>query len=316
VRIAQAVVVLGLLAATAVAFVTTQRQKLERSPVGRLVITKVFSPVCDCSEDKASIQITLRRADTVTLEIVNADDERVRTLVRKQHYPRGPIALEWDGRDGSGRIVPDGAYRPRLTLASGARTFVLRNPIRVDTRSPEVTRAVIAPTTVSPDGDGRNDLVAVRYTVDERAHGLLFVDGKLNTRTRFQRLQGVMRWNGKRRGRGLPAGSYELSVGGEDTAGNVGPPTAAVAVRVRYIELGRPVVRVRMRARFGVNVLTDARRFRWRFAGGSGTARPGLLVLRAPRRPGRYTLFVAYDGHGASAPVIVTRRPPARVARS
>ena len=192
---------------------------------------------------------------------------------------------------------------------------MLRNPIRVDTRSPQVTRTVIAPTTFSPDGDGRNDFVTVRYTVDERAHGLLFVDGRRNTRTRFQRQGGVMRWNGKRRGHGLPAGTYGLSLAAEDTAGNVGPSTSPVPVRIRYIELGRPVVRVRTRARFGVSVLTDASSFHWRFAGGSGTARPGLLVLRAPRLPGRFTLFVAYDGHGASAGIVVTRRRPPPVAR-
>jgi hypothetical protein len=59
--------------------------------------------------------------------------------------------------------------------------------------------------------------------------------------------------------------------------------------------------------RFGVGVISDARSVRWRFAGGTGTAEPGVLVLRAPRRPGRYRLFVEANGHGARADVVVRR---------
>lgn len=309
-RRAPAIVVLVLLAATAAAFVTTQRQKLERSPVGRLEITKIFSPVCDCPTDVATIDITLRRADTATVEIVDSDGDPVRTLVRRQHYQRGPLRLEWDGRDGAGRLVPDGVYRPRLTLASGARTFVLRNPIRLDTRSPRVTRVAVAPTTFSPDGDRRHDRVDVRYRVDEPANGLLFVDGRREVRTRFRPLEGTMRWFGRRDGRTLPAGPYALATAAEDAAGNVGTATPPVTVRIRYIELGRPVVRVHSLARFGIGVQTDARRFRWRLAGATGVGRPGLLVLRAPRRPGRYMLFVETRGHGARASIVVTPRPP------
>jgi hypothetical protein len=67
-------------------------------------------------------------------------------------------------------------------------------------------------------------------------------------------------------------------------------------------------VHVKARARFGIRVATDARRFRWRFAGRAGTARPGLLVLRAPKLPGRYRLFVDERGHAARALVVVRRR--------
>jgi hypothetical protein len=109
----------------------------------------------------------------------------------------------------------------------------------------------------------------------------------------------------------LPAGRYALSLAGEDRAGNVGPRTAPQLVTVRYVELGRPVVRVRARARFGIRVLADARRVDWRFARATGTTRPGLLVLRAPRQAGRYTLFVSANGHADRATVVVSPRPRA-----
>ena len=45
-RYAPTAIVLALLAVTALAFVTTQRQKLEQSPVGRIAVDPVLSPVC------------------------------------------------------------------------------------------------------------------------------------------------------------------------------------------------------------------------------------------------------------------------------
>jgi hypothetical protein len=305
-----AIVMLVLLAATAVAFVRTQQQKLERSPVGRLQIDRIFSPGCDCDKDSARIAIRLRRRDTVRLELVNADEERVRTLARGRTYGPGDGVWEWDGLGDDGRLVPDGVYRPRLTLSSAARTIVMPNRIVVDTRPPAVTSFEAAPLRISPDGDRRMERTTVRYAVDEPSHVRLYVNGDLYERTLLRRSEGARRWPSAPN---LPAGRYALSLAGEDRAGNVGPRTPPQVVTVRYVELGRPVVRVRARARFGIRVLADARRVEWRFAGATGTARPGVLVLRAPRRAGRYTLFASANGHGARAAVVVS--PRARAAR-
>jgi hypothetical protein len=305
-----AIVVVLLLAATAVAFVRTQQEKLEPSPIGTVTIDRLFAPVCRCANDTAAIGFTLRRPDTITLELVDADREHVRTLAREERHGRGEALWTWDGRDDAGRLVADGSYRPRLTLASGARTFELPNPIRVDTVAPRVKTLTVVPRRISPDGDKRRDRVTLRYSVSEPAHALLFVDGDRVERTRFRPLQGRRIWNGKEGRRALPARTYELALAAEDAAGNVGP-RRSVRVRIRYVELGRPRVRVPARARFRVGVLADAASFRWRFAGGTGVARPGVLVLRAPRKPGRYTLFVAAHGHGARAAVVVTPRPRA-----
>ena len=102
-------------------------------------------------------------------------------------------------------------------------------------------------------------------------------------------------------GRSRP-GEYELAVAAEDTAGNVGERTPPTTVRIRYVELGAGRRSALARGtRFGVRVRTDARSVRWRFAGATGTARRGVLVLRAPRQPGRYRLFVEANGHARRA---------------
>jgi hypothetical protein len=308
-RYAPTAIVLALLAVTAVAFVATQRQKLEPSPVGRIVVDPVLSPVCKCDKRTATIVIGLRRADTVTLDLVSNTGKRVRTLIDSERYKaKSAVSVEWDGRDDDGRIVPDASYRPRLSLESGARSFVLRNPIQLDTRAPEMTVTRVSPKVFSPDGDGRNDQVIVRYRVDEPAHGILRVDGVRVVYTRFQPLEGAMKWTGKRKGgRSVPAGVHRLVAAAVDDAGNVGKAPRPIFVTIRYIELARTTIPVVARTRFGVRVTTDAKTFRWRFAGRTGVGKPGLLILRAPRE-GRYLLFVEANKHGARARVVVRPR--------
>ena len=165
----------------------------------------------------------------------------------------------------------------------------------------------VSPKVFSPDGDGRNDQVIVRYRVDEPAHGILRVDGVRRVYTLFQPLEGAMTWNGKRKGgRSLRAGVHRLVAAAVDEAGNVGkaPP---IFVTIRYIELARTTIPVAAQTRFGVRVSTDAKSFRWRFAGRTGIGTPGLLVLRAPDA-GRYLLFVEANKHGARARVVVRPR--------
>ncbi len=311
-RHAPIAIVLALLSITAVAFVTTQRQKLEPSPLGRIEIDRILSPVCDCDTSKAMIRIGLKRTDTVTLDIVSSAGDRVRRLIDGHRYrARADVVIGWDGRDDRGRVVPDGSYRPRLALRSGARSFVLPNSIVLDTHAPEITVTSALPKVISPDGDGRNDRVIVRYTLDEPAHGILRVDGLRHVYTKFQPLEGTLEWNGKLRGRALRAGTHRLVAAAKDDAGNVGTAARDILAEIRYIELARTNIVATARTRFGVRVKTDAPTFRWRFAGMAGIGAPGLLVLRAPRA-GRYNLFVEANGHGDRARVVVRPRQTVR----
>ncbi len=83
----------------------------------------------------------------------------------------------------------------------------------------------------------------------------------------------------------------------------------AGTVRVRYLELGLDRIVARAGTRFGVRVRTDARGYRWRFAGGTGRSNARYLVLRAPRKPGRYRLFVESRSRGDQAVVVVSPGP-------
>jgi len=90
-----------------------------------------------------------------------------------------------------------------------------------------------------------------------------------------------------------------------DLATNLGPPSRALPVFVRYIELRPHALQVKTGRRFGFRVLTDAKDYAVHL-GSLHTRRSGkLLILRAPG-PGGYVLRVAEHGHVAKAIVTVT----------
>lgn len=319
-RVASLAIVLVLLGATAAAFGVAERLKLERAPIAAPEITKVFSPVCECDTARATVAFRLREAGRVSLSILNSDGDVVRELVDERPVAAGGrFEAFWDGRDEARRIAPEGLYRPRIRLSRNRRTLILPNPIRIDTTPPEIVLVSTKPQFFSPDGDGRNDVVRVSYRLGEQAQAMLYANGIREVRTRFRPLEDTLVWNGRIDGRRQRAGLHRLQLGAEDQAGNLAQRTKPAFVEIAYVTLGRETIRARARTRFGVRVTTDAARVSWRFAGGRGRAEPGLLVLRAPRKPGRYTLFVEANGHASKARVIVTPRPraqqPARAGR-
>ena len=298
-------VVVFLLGGTAAAFAVTQGLKLERSPVLAPDIQKVFSP----RVNEARIAFSLRKADRLTLAIVDGDGEAVRTLFRERRFPSRRVQAIWDGRDDAGRIVPDGDYRPRARLTDARRTIVFPNEMRVDTEAPRIERFSVSRRTVSPDGDGRADGVSIAYELSERARMRLLVNGKQRVRKLGQAPKAAIQWYGKLRGGPVRPRTYRLELVAVDDAGNRSRRVPAGPVRVRYAELGRDTIRVRAGTRFGVRVSTDARRYAWLFARGRGSSSARYLVLRAPRKPGSYRLFVQARGRGDSARVVVTAAP-------
>jgi hypothetical protein len=309
-RIASALLVVGLLVATAAAFAVTERLKLVRSPILQTHLDRgVFSPVCGCESDAVEINFRLRKADRLTLTIVDGGGRTIRTLVDDEATAAGPFAAQWDGRDDSGGVVSEGTYKPRVHLARQRRTIELPNPMHVDTTPPTVADlSAPRPKAFSPDGDGRRDKTSVRYRLDEKGRVTLLVGGDPRVTGLGRKLEGKLEWFGRDGDRGLPPGRYELSLVAVDLAGNASRPGGPVTATIRYVELSRKTIRVRAGARFSVRVRTDAESFSWRLRRATGRSVPGTLVVRAPQQTGRYALVVDVNGRKARANVIVERR--------
>jgi hypothetical protein len=293
--------------ATSAAFVVTEKLKLTRNPIVGPRVDKLFSPVCDCPTDTASITFRLRNPDRVTVEVIDSRGDVVRQLARRSPQGRQAESYVWDGRDEAGDVVDEGSYRPRVHLDRARRTIVMPNPMRVDVTAPRVVGFTARPLVISPDGDGRSDYARIRYRLSERAVVELYVEGTRAIRKLGTRPRGTMTWTGVAGGEPLPEGVYTLRLVARDVAGNLGPRSGSRTVRIRFLELGRDRVVTVPGARFAILALSQARRLEWRLGGRSGSARPGTLRLRAPLEPGRYTLRVEANGHVRRAAVVVRR---------
>src|SRR5262249_30905317 len=97
------VVIFGVLvAATFAAFFVAQRLKAAPSVVQQFNAYSTFSPNGDGRWDASHITFKVKQADDVTVEILDADGDPVRTLMDDKplaaYTPIKP-SLSWDGRD-------------------------------------------------------------------------------------------------------------------------------------------------------------------------------------------------------------------------
>lgn len=311
-RLLSTALVLGLLVATAAAFAITEGLKLTKSPITRTkVLVGDFSPHCGCRHARATIRFSLRKGDDLTLDVVDSSRRRV-DRVAAVFAHRGWNTFSWGGMTDEGTLAQDGIYRFQAKLARQHRTILFPNPFTLDTKAPAVLRAQAARTTISPDGDGQSDSTKIDYGLSEPAHGILYVRGHRLTFAHFARKHDSLTWygTGTKGGPSLPQGTYRLRLGAQDVAGNVTPEAkrATVIVHVRYVVLARKRVVVTAGTRFGLGIDTDARVYDWRLGPRSGSSSAATLVVRAPRKPGRYRLVVTEDGHRAAAVVVARPR--------
>jgi hypothetical protein len=281
--------------------------KLEQIPITGPNVTKEFAPVCGCPKRLAHVSFRLRRADRVTVSMVDGDGDEVAKLVSERRYRAGRVAVAWAGRTKTGAVVEEGVYRPKVTLDRRGRTIVLPNEIRVDLRAPRVTLESVRPRAISPDGDGVRDGVRLAYSVSERANVALLVNGKQRARSRFRPLEGSIGWFGLVKGKSVAAARYRLELVAIDVAGNRSRPAGPVTIRVRYVDLSRANIRVVAGRRFGVRYVTDAKVVRWRLGNRSGTSRDGRIEATAPLQPGTFTLVVTANGKSVRTAVYVRR---------
>jgi len=307
-RVLTTVTLLGLLVATAAAFAITEHLKLIKSPVFGTLVSKELSPVCKCATDKATIRIRLRHSDHVTVTIVDTGGRKIATIASGEHMEaRRPKSFFWHGRTNAGGLAPDGVYYPWVHLAHARHTFRFTNRIVLDTKAPTVLSASGGKTVLFA-GPGRS--IALHYDFGEQANPVVYLDSRQIIRGRAQRERDKVKWAGTLNGRPLPAGTYVLSIGARDSAGNETPVAdrKRITVDLRYIEVTPQRVVTRAGKRFTVKIETAASRYTWRLSRQHGSKRGRLLHLRAPTTPGTYRLVVAEHGNATTVLVRVRAR--------
>jgi hypothetical protein len=218
--------VLAVLAGTAVAFTETERLKISATALEGANVQPVFSPVCRCAESKAEIRLRVHRRDDVTVTVLNAAGHTVRVLASSRPV-RNRVVLYWNGRDGSGAVVPDGTYSVHVELAFADRTIDLPKHVVVDTVAPTAQLVGYQPRVLTRGPKAR---LIVHYRVSEPAHAILYINGQRILRTYSRETNAKFKWYGVRR---LRPGRYRLQLAALDLAGNLGARTPVFILRLR-----------------------------------------------------------------------------------
>jgi hypothetical protein len=271
-------------------------------------VSKVLSPTCGCSRGHANVRLRLRRADALTVRIVDGGKRTVRELLTDAETHRGFSVFRWDGRTDAGTRAPDGVYQAEVHFGRQHQTVLLPNRIQLDTKPPQIVSVERNREVFSPDQDKQADFVRITYELSKPGHVQLYLDGRRVLNTYRHPAHGSFSWYGTVDGRTLPAGSYTLELGARDLAGNSVPVAQRerIHIRIRYIELANTrITGVQVGSRFEIGVSTDAKRYAWQLGKRKGFATSPVLRLLAPGRAGRYTLTVSERGHVARAAVIV-----------
>src|SRR6185503_4027468 len=287
-------------------FVTT---RLKRSPavIERLTFIRHFSPNGDDRREEVVFSVRLRRRDDVTVQVVNRDDDLVRSLAEDRSVrAHRTYRFRWDGRTESGTRARDGEYHLRLGLRRQGRTVTSPRKVFLDTRPPRVVVRSVTPDVISPDGIDGGERAVARFTGPTRTPELLVYRTdlprpRLVARRPGERGSERVIWDGlvglgAMRGR-APTGSYALVVRARDAAGNVGPRIPPrrgrlpgnPGVTVRYLAARGPLTPVAPGSPVRFSVFAEGRRYRWRVRrlGSSrsvdrGSSRARSLTVRAP----------------------------------
>ena len=255
------IVVFGILvAATFAAFFVAQRLKNAPSVVQRLQHTPRFSPNGDGRMDRARITFRLKKDDDVTVQVLNAEGDVVKTLLDDRHLKRyQPItpSLAWDGTTDGGATAPDGRYRIRITLRREGRSVIPEWSILKDTQPPVPLVTSIGPQKqpgpelLPEPGGGTANIHFGPALGHAKIHIFRTAPGRPRQVLERALAPGatVFKWDGKDdAGRPVPAGTYLAVPEWRDATGNVG-------TSVPLDRAGLPILtRGRLRGRGGITV--------------------------------------------------------------
>ena len=295
------VVFVLLVGATFGAFFVAQR--LKGAPqVVQLRGIVWFSPNGDGRRDSADVALKMRKTDTVAADIVDEAGDAVRRVIApREQRPARSCACAGTAATTTGRVVPDGEYRVRVSFSRQGRSIVVPRLLHLDTTAPRPRVVKIDPAqVVGPKAPE----MRIHVRGISRRHKTYFRvvrtdQGGKQVIARGTRPPGLRRWVWD--ARGAAAGVYVVQVAVRDRAGNIGrtpsaipPPPGAKrtpgGITVRSLAVQPPLRPVTAGKKAAFFVDSRRRPYRWdvRRVGAGRPVRRGK-VAAAEAKPLRVT---------------------------
>lgn len=130
---------LVLAAASFIVLFAFQRLKLTRPAIVDHPSTPLLTPNGDGVDDAAGVRFRVVEHDRVTIQVIDAHGDSVRTLLRGRSVrDKGLVDVDWNGRGDGGAPVAPGNYRVRVVLARAGRSGFTQTTIRLRDVPPHV----------------------------------------------------------------------------------------------------------------------------------------------------------------------------------
>lgn len=339
----------ALVVATVAAFFVTQHLKVTTpviaglTPPGTIGDPKPFNRR-NCPQTLISFYL-LRRADDVSVYVVDSSRTIVRTLAVNRHMrkkvriPDG--VFTWDGREDDGSPAPDGTYYFRVGLANQGRTIdLVGEPILLKTTPPHPVVTRIDNALLPATGKQAGKPAVVHYAGNVGRGGVIrLYRTDVPGRPRLVK-SSPTRWNvqtaevnGRIHSKPAPAGTYLVGLDVSDRACNTGhfpasiPPapgsTSHAGVTVRYLVAEPPLDPVPAGGRAVVYVDSRRKPYTWSLtrvgsskpaASGKATTSPTLRVPIPGGAAGLYELALQSGAHRTAVPLAAAAsRPSGRI---
>lgn len=184
-----------------------------------------FSPNADGVNDTITIIPHLKvtsDVDTYTLSILDKGNKAVKKITARN---RAPSNFKWNGKDDSGKPVPDAEYRAELNILykNGNNPIAKTSLFEIDTVFPSLSLSADY-TLFSPDGDGRLDTFVAKQDTSTEDLWEGIIRNNKNEVVKSYYWKGnasYLEWNGKdEHGNKLKDGTYTYTIQSSDKAGN------------------------------------------------------------------------------------------------
>ena len=134
-RVAAPVLLLLAAAVSLAAVFAVQRIESGGGPLAEPWASTYFSPNGDHTDDLARVRFTTKRAERVTVRVVDSAGHTVATLTANERVD-GKRELRWDGTTTAGDAAPEGTYRIRITRSGDDRVYSPTRPTVLDITPP------------------------------------------------------------------------------------------------------------------------------------------------------------------------------------
>ncbi len=191
-----------------------------------------FSPNGDGNKDTVTLNLNTNNKEGIVSwkVVIKSNSQKVVRSFNNENMGKFlPDKIEWDGKDDTGNVVPDGIYTVAFSILydSGNNPISKPKDIKVDVKAPTI-EVYAKDLYISPNNDGSKETIKIYQKIvgeenDNYEAKIVNYAGEIVKDFKWKGLPpSEVVWDGRNaQGEPLPEGIYNYIIVGKDVAGNI-----------------------------------------------------------------------------------------------